>query len=360
MRHTRWLPVLLAALLLTGCGGGAEASPDPVPDPEPGQIEVSGPEPEPEPQADPRESIDLDLKPDESGKIMVLMYHNIGPEEAEWVRTPENFRKDLETLYEEGYRPVRLTDFVEGNITTPAGYTPVVITFDDANLNNFNILEDGSVDPDCAFGMLTEFHRQHPDFPVHATFFANGKNPFRQPEFLDVKMDMLLAAGMDLGNHTENHENFRDADGSAIQRAIGAQAQYLESLVPEGYRVDTLALPYGSRPRQKDLMAYLVEGNHGGHDYRNRAVLNVGWHPAPSPYAADFDPASIPRIRASETKVDQVGMYNYLESFRSRPGERFISDGVPEVITVPRDRQDTLADIPEDRILYVYETEEEE
>ena len=46
---------------------------------------------------DPKSEIDLGLKPNEAGKIMVLMYHNIGEPEAEWVRTPANFRKDLET-----------------------------------------------------------------------------------------------------------------------------------------------------------------------------------------------------------------------------------------------------------------------
>ena len=55
-------------------------------------------------------SIDCSLKPGENGKIMILMYHNIGAGKEEWTRTPDNFRKDLQTLYEKAYRPIRLRD----------------------------------------------------------------------------------------------------------------------------------------------------------------------------------------------------------------------------------------------------------
>ncbi|MFZ5944083.1 MAG: hypothetical protein ACOYVD_08230 [Bacillota bacterium] len=45
------------------------------------------------------ENIEIDLqqvKPNEVGQIMVLMYHAIGEPEAEFRRTPENFRNDLQ------------------------------------------------------------------------------------------------------------------------------------------------------------------------------------------------------------------------------------------------------------------------
>ncbi len=54
------------------------------------------------------EDFPLGLVPNEMGRVMVLMYHNIGSEEATWTRTPENFKKDLNTLYEKGYRPISL------------------------------------------------------------------------------------------------------------------------------------------------------------------------------------------------------------------------------------------------------------
>ena len=38
------------------------------------------------------------LPPNELGRIMVLEYHKIDYPEERWTRTPENFRRDLETL----------------------------------------------------------------------------------------------------------------------------------------------------------------------------------------------------------------------------------------------------------------------
>src|SRR5690554_5501258 len=103
-----------------------------------------------------REEVPPELQdpgPNELGQVMVLMYHEIGHPEGEWRRTPENFRRDLQMLYEQGYRAVTLTDMVRGEINIPAGTSPVVFTFDDGNRGNFNYLEadEGPVlDPDCA------------------------------------------------------------------------------------------------------------------------------------------------------------------------------------------------------------------
>ena len=127
----------------------------------------------------------------------------------------------------------------------------------------------------------------------------------------------------------------RVAEAQWLQQYIGAQAQYLESLVEDpNYTVNTLSLPYGQRPSNDALQQYLAKGSHNGVEYENIAVLNVGWHPAPSPFDEKFNPLSIPRIRASEMDVDNVGMYNYIEYFDNHPEARFISDGDPETITM--------------------------
>lgn len=304
-------------------------------------------------------SVDLSYEPSEGGKIMVLMYHNIGEEEEPWVRTPDNFRADLQYLYEEGYRPIRLTDYARGHIDTPAGMTPYVITFDDARENNFRYLADGSIDPDCAVGILMEFAEMYEDFSPHATFFSNSPIPFRVEGEEVEKVQFLIDNGMDIGNHTWGHEDFTWLNGDELQESIGSQAEYLDTIVPEGYEVNTLALPFGSRPEDGSFTHYLREGSYNGFAYNNIAILNVGWDPAYSPFHVNFDPESIPRIRASEMEVDDVGIYNWLSYFESNPEERFISDGNPYIVSAPADWADVM-EAPEGLILNLYETGETE
>lgn len=309
---------------------------------------------EPAESPDPKATIDLSKMPNEAGKIMVLMYHNIGSVEKEWVRTPDNFLKDLATLYEKGYRPISLTDYVTGHIATEQGFTPVVITFDDGNLNNFEYLEDGSIRKDCAVGLLMEFHEKHSDFPLEATFFLDGRLPFRQKTLISQKLDFLIDQGMDIGNHTKTHENLKDLTANGIQEQIGAQVKFLsEAIHRKDYAINALALPFGGRPKDESLKKYLATGHYEGLTYENIAILNVGWKPGYSPYDLRFDRESIPRVRASEMKVDQVGLYNYLDYFDKNPQERFISDGVAEIITIPEDQQAAIKPSAEKEI-YTY------
>ena len=41
----------------------------------------------------------------------------------------------------------------------------VVLTFDDSSIGQFRYLEDGTIDPDSAMGILLDFAEAHPDFP---------------------------------------------------------------------------------------------------------------------------------------------------------------------------------------------------
>lgn len=308
---------------------------------------------------DPKELIDLSLKPNEAGEVMILMYHNIGDKESEWTRTPENFKKDLLTLYEKGYRPVSLKDFVNNNMDIEAGKTPIILTFDDGNENNFRMIKNDKgedvIDPNSAIGILESFKEEYPDFKATATFFVFGTNIFRQPEFLEYKLNYLVENGYDIGNHTIDHRGMKKInEKDLIQEVIAKQVSAINSLLKE-YTVNTYALCYGERPTDKELEKYLEKGSHEGINYENIAILNVGWNPAESPISNKFNPLSLPRIRASEIKVDNVGMYNWLEYFDKNPKKRYISDGVKEVITVPKALEETInLNKLEGKELYIY------
>jgi len=72
-------------------------------------------------------AVAAELTPNELGRIMILEYHKIDYPEERWTRTPENFRRDLETLYAKGYRLVNLGDLLDRRIALPAGTTVGVL-----------------------------------------------------------------------------------------------------------------------------------------------------------------------------------------------------------------------------------------
>ena len=56
------------------------------------------------------------LAPNELGRVMILEYHTVDQPEERWTRTPANFRRDLERLWERGYRLVALNDVLDGKM----------------------------------------------------------------------------------------------------------------------------------------------------------------------------------------------------------------------------------------------------
>ncbi|MFZ5352220.1 MAG: polysaccharide deacetylase family protein [Bacillota bacterium] len=282
-------------------------------------------------------------KPNENGKIMLLMYHGIDNNESEWVRTPDNFRKDLQTLYDKGYRVISLKDYINNNINVEAGFTPVVLTFDDGLLNQFNLIEENGekrIDPNCAVGIMEEFFKNHPDFGRGASFYVFYPVPFRQKELIKEKYEFLINNGYEIGNHGYNHENLGKSTMEEVQKSLAGHAANTAKYI-EGFEVFSLALPYGAAPKG-DNYRYVISGEYNGTSYNHRAVLKVGSNPAPAPNNADFDPARLPRIRASEMNTAGTGLYDWLAHFDKKPSERYISDGNPNTISIPEEESSKL------------------
>ena len=114
----------------------------------------------------------------ELGEVPIMMYHGIhnkknsdtdytggNVDKDGYQRTAEAFRSDLDFYYENGYRMVRLTDYVDGNIDVELGKSPIVLTFDDGLENNIKVTgldEKGNIiiDPNSAVGVLEEYKKK--------------------------------------------------------------------------------------------------------------------------------------------------------------------------------------------------------
>jgi hypothetical protein len=282
-----------------------------------------------------------DLRPNELGRVMILEYHKVDYPEERWTRTPENFRRDLETLYARGYRLQSLNDLLDGKITVAAGFTPVVLTFDDSSPGQFRYIEQGGtlvIDPKCAVGVLEAFIAEKPDFGRGATFFVlpGASRPnrlFNQPEHEGRKLRFLVERGYEIGNHTLWHANLGKYPEAVVRKQIAEAQQWIQRHVPD-YRIRTLALPHGVYPRD---VTWAVRGSAMGASYSHDAILMVAGGAAPSPFSRGFDPLRLPRIQAVERDLAY-----WLRYFDQRPQERFVSDGDAARITVPSSRRDRL------------------
>jgi hypothetical protein len=277
----------------------------------------------------------------ELGRIMILEYHKIDYPEERWTRTPENFRRDLETLYGRGYRLVALNAVLDGRIAVAAGTTPVVLTFDDSSPGQFRYVDrEGTleIDPKSAVGILESFTRERPDFGRAATFFVlpGAKRPnrlFDQPEHEGRKLRYLVDQGYEIGNHTLWHANLGKYGEATVRTQISQAQAWIQRHVPD-YQPRTLALPHGIYPKQ---VAWAVGGTVKGITYRHDALLMVAGGAAPSPFSRAFDPLRLPRIQALERELTY-----WLGHFDLNPDERFVSDGDPETLTIPGRWRDRL------------------
>ena len=274
------------------------------------------------------------LPPNELGRVMVLEYHKIDYPEERWTRTPENLRRDLETLYARGYRLQSLTALLGGRITVPAGTTPVVLTFDDSSPGQFRYLvKNGAleIDPKSGVGILEAFIKEKPDFGRAATFYvlpgASRPNKlFDQPEHEGRKLQFLVKQGYEIGNHTLWHANLGRYDEATVRAQVADAQVWVQRHVPD-YRLRTMALPLGVYPKN---IAWIQEGTAKGTTYKNEAILMVAGGAAPSPFAKAFDPMRLPRIQAVEKDLAY-----WLGHFDKTPSDRFVSDGDPSTLTIP-------------------------
>jgi len=274
------------------------------------------------------------LPPNELGRVMILEYHKIDYPEARWTRTPENFRRDLETLYARGYRLISLGDLIDGRIAVPTGTTPVVLTFDDSSPGQFRYLEangTAGIDPKSAVGILEAFTDERPDFGRAAVFFvlpaADPPNRlFNQPAYEGRKLQYLASRGYEIGNHTLWHANLGKYDETIVRGQIASAQEWIQRHVPD-YKIRALALPHGVYPKD---VSWALSGSVKGVTYSHDAILQVSGGPAPSPFARAFDPLRLPRIQALESELR-----HWLGYFERHPGERFVSDGDPAAVTVP-------------------------
>jgi len=336
---------LLFATLLAACGGeqGEAAKEEASASGAPDSVATAANAAAPATQDDggPKSN----LQPNELGRIMVLEYHRIGSPEGEWLRTAENFRKDLQSLYEKGYRPVTMRQVLEGNIDIPAGTTPVVFTIDDSSQGQFYYRPDGTIDPNTMAGMWDAFQKKNPAWRNGAVwcvlpaaghpsnFFSEKPDKqfaSRQEREANIKkkVQYLVDNRHEICNHTLYHARLDRATDAQAQEYIGRGEDSIKVYLPADYDIVTFALPLGMWPKNRALA---WAGNWKGKPYENKVVLEVSGGPNVSPFDKAWDPRSVDRFIVAPRALERQ-----LEAYDKNPANRYVSDGNPNVISVPQ------------------------
>ena len=300
------------------------------------------PDPDPEPAVDPAA-----VGADELGVVPVLMYHQLREDGGSvYDMTPEEYRRELRWLFDNDYRPITVTQLVRWEIDVPAGTKPVVLTYDDSTTSQAQLTADGELDPDTSLGMLVEIAAEYEDVEPRASVYVITGSLFGGTAQGEQVLEVLHGHGMELGNHTHNHPNLRNLGSTEVQEELATNVAVVTDLVTDA-EVVTLSLPLGVWPEERSLA---VSGSSDAGRYDHEGILLVGANPAPSPFAAEFDPLAIPRIRSNldpDAELESTWWLQIIEAGGSnRP---FVSDGNPDTISFPADRADELDPAFEDR-----------
>lgn len=294
----------------------------------------------------------------ELGKVPIMMYHGIRERTSSstgttggnvdkdgYNRTPEAFRQDLEFYYENGYRMIRLDDYINGKVDVEYGKSPIILTFDDGNEDNIKVTgldENGDIiiDKNSAVGILEEFKKKHPDANVTATFFVNG-GIFNQSKYNEKILKWMVDNGYDIGNHTQTHLDIKKSSSDRVQKEIAYVYDKLEEMIPGKY-VKIIALPFGSPyVKTHDNFKYVLSTTYNDKTYDTEAALRVGWEPEVSCFDKDFDKTFLKRCRAYDNNGKE---FDIEMVFKNLEKNKYISDGDPNTITIKESNKDKLVE----------------
>jgi hypothetical protein len=246
------------------------------------------------------------------GVVFIAMYHRVTEKEGSFARSRENFRKDLQRLYDMGFRPVTLGEYIDNKMDLAPGASPVVMTWDDSDPNQMDYLPDGTLDPNCAVALWQAFAKEHPDFPVKGSFYVNANGPFKKDGRKKVRQ--LHIWGCEVDSHTMTHAYLGRISDDEVKKELGGMQDYLRELGVENPRV--MCLPFGMRPKNRELLKSF-EWN--GKTYTHQAALLVGANPAPSPNDPKRDLFALPRIQAYDGEMGLTYWLDQVEAGKVSP-----------------------------------------
>ncbi len=229
-----------------------------------------------------------------------LEYHKITkPEdqnapEPDYCRSALHFKQDIELLKSEGYYPITVKELATGNIAIPPCKSPVVLTFDDSSPGQYRVLEDGSIDPECAVGILQAAAKDG-TWPMKASFFVLlDVTPRTTSSSVNQTCSRRRCATWSSGAvrwkpHLHTFELPEINFGRHSQRARALQA---EDRAVGGRRLSGIHAVRALRRAYPEDVSILRSGEHEGVSYAYKAALEVAGGPSYSPFSTSSTPCA--------------------------------------------------------------------
>lgn len=205
--------------------------------------------------------------------VPIIMYHSIlksSPELGKYVITPTEFESDLKYLKEHGYSTINMTDlinYVHNNGKLPP--KPVMITFDDGNLNNY-IYGKPLLEKYKMKAVISVVGKYCDKFTsIAQTSSSQNNNPdYAYTTWAQVK-EMSDSGYFEIQNHTYNLHLINKRNGAkrikgesleAYKKVLVSDIGKLQDRLTEvtGIRPNTFTYPFGSISKEsKEILKEL-------------------------------------------------------------------------------------------------------
>lgn len=166
------------------------------------------------------------------GKVVspILLYHHIGtassPAASSYYTSPEDFEAQMKALRDWGYTSITISQLVEAIMNSALlPNHPVVITFDDGNLNVYT----------NAFPIMRKYGFTGVMYIIANKLHADGYMGIDQ-------IKEMAAAGWEVGSHSMTHAHLREAHDRLNFEIAQSRINLQEAL---GVPVRSFAYPYG-------------------------------------------------------------------------------------------------------------------
>jgi len=175
----------------------------------------------------------------------VLTYHSIDPSGSPISRTPDEFRREMQYLHEQGFQTWTLGQLVDRIVTGNwQDERRFVITFDDGFENVWSVA--GPILAEFGFAatifLVSDYVGRESGWPVSERVTSYGLD--RMPLLSWSHARQMVKEGFEFGSHTATHPRMTELTADQLDEELNRSRQTIEQQLGEACR--TFCYPFGS------------------------------------------------------------------------------------------------------------------